>query len=148
MEKSIFCHNNPWVIIAETLAGRYDDAWSHYCKISPAFVQDQTLRKVEPYVYCQMVAGKDAAKPGEGKNSWLTGTAAWNWLTASEYLLGVFPEYDGLLLKPGLPASVAQYHIVRRFRDAVYDLTVNNSATGKSEFIKYEQGYHKLTLDL
>ena len=111
-------------------------------------MQDQTLRKVEPYVYCQMVAGKDAAKPGEGKNSWLTGTAAWNWLTASEYLLGVFPEYDGLLLKPGLPASVGQYHIVRRFRDAVYDLTVNNSATGKSEFIKYEPGYHKLTLDL
>lgn len=144
----IFCHNNPWVIIAETLAGRYDDAWSHYCKISPAFVQDQTLRKVEPYVYCQMVAGKDAAKPGEGKNSWLTGTAAWNWLTASEYLLGVFPEYDGLLLKPGLPASVGQYHIVRRFRDAVYDLTVSNSASGKSEFIKYEPGYHKLTLDL
>lgn len=144
----IFCHNNPWVIIAETLAGRYEDAWSHYCKISPAFVQDQTLRKVEPYVYCQMVAGKDAATPGEGKNSWLTGTAAWNWLTASEYLLGVFPEYDGLLLKPGLPASVGQYHIVRRFRDAVYDLTVRNSATGKSEFIKYEPGYHKLTLEL
>ena len=74
----IFCHNNPWVIIAQTEAGRGNDAWTLYKKITPAWIKDQDLHKVEPYVYCQMVAGKEAAKPGEGKNSWLTGTAAWN----------------------------------------------------------------------
>ena len=79
----IFCHNNPWVIIGETVAGRGNDAWEHYTKICPAWINDQELHKVEPYVYCQMVAGKDAAKPGEGKNSWLTGTAAWNWYTST-----------------------------------------------------------------
>ena len=75
----IFCHNNPWVIIGETVAGRGDDAWEHYRKILPSYVEEkyQTLHKVEPYVNCQMVAGKEAARPGEGKNSWLTGTAAW-----------------------------------------------------------------------
>ena len=76
----IFCHNNPWVIIGEAMAGRAEDAWRHYQKITPAFTKDQALRKVEPYVFCQMVAGKDAFKPGEGKNSWLTGTAAWTWV--------------------------------------------------------------------
>lgn len=144
----IFCHNNPWVIIGEVLAGRAEDAWEHYCKISPAFAKDQSLHKVEPYVYCQMVAGKDAAKPGEGKNSWLTGTAAWNWLTVSEYLLGIFPEYDGITVCPSLPASIKTYHIHRRFRDAEYDITVHNSASGKSFFVKYEPGHHSLELDL
>ncbi|MCR5408611.1 MAG: glycosyl transferase, partial [Bacteroidales bacterium] len=91
----IFCHNNPWVIIGEAMAGRRDDAWRHYCKITPAFTKDQTLRKVEPYVFCQMVAGKDAAKPGEGKNSWLTGTAAWTWKAVSESILGIKPQFDG-----------------------------------------------------
>ncbi len=144
----IFCHNNPWVIIGEALAGRADDAWEHYCKISPAFTRDQTLHKVEPYVYCQMVAGKEAAKPGEGKNSWLTGTAAWNWFTVSEFLLGVYPEYDGLRIKPCLPASIKEYRIHRKFRDAEYDITVHNSCSGKSEFVKYAPGHHSLTLEL
>ena len=87
----IFCHNNPWVIIGETVAGRGNDAWEHYTKICPAWIEDQRLHKVEPYVYCQMVAGKDAAVPGEGKNSWLTGTAAWNWITITQYILGIKP---------------------------------------------------------
>ena len=90
----IFCHNNPWVIIGETVARRGNDAWDHYTKICPAWIKDQQLHKVEPYVYCQMVAGKDAAKPGEGKNSWLTGTAAWNWITITQYILGIKPTYD------------------------------------------------------
>ncbi len=144
----IFCHNNPWVIIGEVLAGRAQDAWEHYCKISPAFVKDQGLHKVEPYVYCQMVAGKDAARPGEGKNSWLTGTAAWNWYAVSEYLLGVYPQYDGLLIKPCLPSQIKEYTIHRVFRDAVYDMTIHNSGSGKSAFIKYEPGEHNLELEL
>lgn len=144
----IFCHNNPWVIIGEVLAGRAEDAWRHYSKISPAFIKDQELHKVEPYVYCQMVAGKDAARPGEGKNSWLTGTAAWNWYTASEYLLGVYPEYDGLTIKPCLPAEISEYTVHRVFRDAVYDLKIHNSCSGKAVFLRYEPGKHSLELEL
>ena len=145
----IFCHNNPWVIIGEALAGRADDAWEHYCKISPAFIQDQGLHKVEPYVYCQMVAGKDAFRPGEGKNSWLTGTAAWNWHTVTEFLLGVRPEYDGLRIEPCLPADrFPEYRVHRRFRDAEYDLTIRNSGRGGSAFIPYAPGRHVLTVEV
>ena len=102
----IFCHNNPWVIIGETVARRGNDAWEHYTKICPAWIKDQQLHKVEPYVYCQMVAGKDAARPGEGKNSWLTGTAAWNWLTITQYILGIKPTYEGLEIDPCIPSTV------------------------------------------
>ena len=124
----IFCHNNPWVIIGETLAGRGDDAWAHYAKILPSYVEEkyQTLHKVEPYVNCQMVAGKDAARPGEGKNSWLTGTAAWMWLTVSQYILGVKPQYDGLQIDPCLPQTAKEYTVVRKFRDAEYEIQVKN----------------------
>ncbi len=122
----IFCHNNPWVIIGETVAGRGNDAWEHYTKICPAYIKDQTLHKVEPYVYSQMVAGKDAARPGEGKNSWLTGTAAWNWLTATQYILGIKPDYNGLLIDPCVPQSMKQYRVRRTFRGATFDITVKN----------------------
>ena len=124
----IFCHNNPWVIIGETLAGRGDDAWSHYRKILPSYVEEKysTLHKVEPYVNCQMVAGKDAARPGEGKNSWLTGTAAWMWLTVSQYILGVKPDYDGLLIDPCVPTTAQEFSVKRKFRDAEYRIRISN----------------------
>lgn len=144
----IFCHNNPWIIIAEAMDGRAQDAWEHYCKISPAFIKDQELHKVEPYVYCQMVAGNDAAKPGEGKNSWLTGTAAWNWMTVSEYLLGVKPCYGGLLIEPCLPSFIKEYKLSRKFREAEYEITVKYSGSGKSFYIPYEPGRHEITIEL
>ena len=124
----IFCHNNPWVIIGETVAARGDDAWSHYKKILPSYVEEdrQTLHKVEPYVNCQMVAGKDAYRPGEGKNSWLTGTAAWMWYTVSEFILGIKPHYDGLLIDPCLPKTAHDYTVTRRFRGAEYVIRVSN----------------------
>ena len=124
----IFCHNNPWVIIGETVAGRGNDAWSHYTKILPSYVEEkyQTLHKVEPYVNCQMVAGKDAAKPGEGKNSWLTGTAAWMWYTVSEFILGIKPDYEGLLIDPCLPSTAKEYEVTRKFRGGEYHITVKN----------------------
>ena len=122
----IFCHNNPWVIIGETVVGRGNDAWEHYVKICPAFIKDQTLHKVEPYVYSQMVAGKDAAKPGEGKNSWLTGTAAWNWYTITQFILGIKPTYDGLLIDPCVPSTARQFTVRRKFRDGEYIITINN----------------------
>jgi len=145
----IFCHNNPWVIIGEVVAGRAEDAWEHYRKICPAFTRDQELHKVEPYVYCQMVAGKEAARPGEGKNSWLTGTAAWNWYLASYWLLGVKPCYDGLLIEPCLPQGIRSYRLKRVFRDAVYEIEVKISGKGPgSHFIPYEPGTHKLSIEL
>ena len=124
----IFCHNNPWVIIGETVDGRGDDAWNHYKKMVPSYVEEkyQTLHKVEPYVNCQMVAGKDSARPGEGKNSWLTGTASWMWYTISEYILGIKPSYDGLLIDPCLPSTAKTYEVNRKFRGGEFHITVNN----------------------
>ena len=122
----IFCHNNPWVIIGDTVAARGNDAWELYQKISPVFIKDQTLHKVEPYVNCQMVAGKDAARPGEGKNSWLTGTAAWMWLTASQYILGIKPDYNGLLIDPCVPETAREYTVKRKFRGGEYLITIKN----------------------
>ena len=142
----IFCHNNPWVIIGEAMAGRAEDAWRHYRKITPAFTKDQALRKVEPYVFCQMVAGKDAEKPGEGKNSWLTGTAAWTWKAVSEALLGIKPQFDGLLVEPCIP--IGSYRIRRRFRDAEYDITVRQTGKGGKAFIPYKPGKQKLDITL
>ena len=73
-----------------------------------------------------MVAGKDAAKPGEGKNSWLTGTAAWNWITVTQYILGIKPTFDGLEIDPCLPETMKRYTVRRVIRDAVFNITVNN----------------------
>ena len=144
----IFCHNNPWVIIGEAMAGRRDDVWRHYCKITPAFTKDQTLRKVEPYVFCQMVAGKDAAKPGEGKNSWLTGTAAWTWKAVSESILGIKPQFDGLLVDPCIPLQHGTYHVLRKFRDAEYNLEIKYTGKKGGYYIPYKPGVQKLTVEL
>ena len=144
----IFCHNNPWVIIGEAMAGRREDAWRHYCQITPAFGKDQALRKVEPYVFCQMVAGKDAFRPGEGKNSWLTGTAAWTWKAVSEFILGIKPQFDGLLVEPCLPLRYGTYRVHRRFREAEYDLTIRCTGRGGSHFIPYVPGKQVLDIEL
>lgn len=123
----IFAHNNPWVIIGETVLGRGDRAWEYYRKICPAYLEDKSdLHKVEPYVYCQMTAGKDAAKPGEAKNSWLTGTAAWNWYAITQFILGIKPGYDGLEVNPCIPKEWEGYEVNRKFRGADYKITVKN----------------------
>ena len=123
----IFCHNNPWVIIGETVAGRGDDAWEHYRKICPSYTEEHSaLHKVEPYVCCQMVAGKDAARPGEGKNSWLTGTAAWMWYTITQFILGIKPTYDGLEIDPCIPSAWKEFSVKRLFRGATYEIHVQN----------------------
>ena len=142
----IFCHNNPWVIIGEAMAGRAEDAWRHYQKITPAFTKDQELRKIEPYVFCQMVAGKDAEKPGEGKNSWLTGTAAWTWKAVSEALLGIKPQFDGLLVEPCIP--IGTYRVRRRFRDAEYNLIIRQTGKGGKVFIPYKPGKQTLEVEV
>ena len=123
----IFCHNNPWVIIGETVLGRGDYAWDYYRKICPSYTEERSaLHKVEPYVYSQMIAGKDAARPGEGKNSWLTGTAAWNYYAITQYILGIKPAYDGLEINPCIPSTWKEYTVKRKFRGATYEITVQN----------------------
>ena len=122
----IFCHNNPWVIIGETVRGNGNAAVDYWRKICPAYIKDQTLHKVEPYVYSQMVAGKDSFCPGEGKNSWLTGTAAWNWFAITQYILGIKPTYDGLRIDPCLSSDMKNYSVTRKFRGATYIIKVQN----------------------
>ena len=126
----IFCHNNPWVIIAETVRGRGDIAWDYYRRICPAYVAegDHDLHKLEPYVYAQMIAGRDAFRPGEAKNSWLTGTAAWNYFAVTQYILGIRPEYDGLFIDPCIPSGWERYTVERKFRGATYRIKVHNPA--------------------
>lgn len=148
----IFCHNNPWVMIAQTKAGRGNDAWELYRKIAPAWIEDHDLHKVEPYVYCQMVAGKEAAKPGEGKNSWLTGTAAWNWLTISQHILGIHPTHEGLLVAPCIPSNLKEYTVKRKWRDAEYVITIKNphgkEHAEKPMLLVYAPGKHEYTIEL
>ena len=123
----IFTHNNAWIICAEAYAGRGDKAFEYYSKIAPAFNEEiSDLHKTEPYVYGQMIAGKDASRFGEGKNSWLTGTAAWNMVAISQYILGVQPDFDGLKIDPSIPAQWDGLSISRKFRGATYDIKVSN----------------------
>ncbi len=123
----IFCHNNPWIMIGETMIGRGDAAYDYYTKIAPSFLEDiSELHKVEPYVYCQMIAGKEAFKPGEAKNSWLSGTASWNFYAITQYILGVRPEYDGLRVDPCIPKKWDGFKMQRKFRGATYQLEIRN----------------------
>ena len=130
---AVFSHNNPWIIIGETVLGRGDYAWDYYKKICPAYVEEKCpkLHKVEPYVYSQMTAGKEAFRPGEAKNSWLTGTAAWNWYAITQFILGIKPDYKGLLIDPCIPADWKEYVVYRKFRDAEYKITVKNNGVMK-----------------
>ncbi|HWM28301.1 MAG TPA: hypothetical protein VNQ14_07575 [Woeseiaceae bacterium] len=122
----IFCHNNPWVMIGETALGRGDRAFEYYRKLAPSWQTNHALRKLEPYVYAQMVAGKEAHRPGEAKNSWLTGTAAWNFHAITEHILGIRPEYDGLRIDPCIPADWPGYTVTRKFRGATYHIRISN----------------------
>lgn len=125
----IFCHNNPWISIAETVVGRGNRAFEVYRKICPAYLEDiSEIHRTEPYVYSQMIAGKDAVRHGEAKNSWLTGTAAWTFYNVSRYILGVMPEYDGLRIDPCVPDTMHAFTVTRRFRGDTYKIHVNNSA--------------------
>lgn len=123
----IFCHNNPWVSIAETRVGRGERAFEIYQKTCPAYLEDiSDIHRTEPYVYSQMIAGADAPKHGEAKNSWLTGTAAWTFLNVSQHILGIRPAFEGLEIDPCLPKSIPGFTAVRKFRGVTYHITVTN----------------------
>ncbi|MFP4281895.1 MAG: GH36-type glycosyl hydrolase domain-containing protein [Opitutales bacterium] len=123
----IFCHNNPWIHFAHMLMGDGDRAYEYYLSICPAAKEEkiETYRG-EPYVYSQMVAGKDAATPGEAKNAWLTGTAAWTFLTVSQGFMGVRPDYTGLTIDPCIPRAWPEFSVTRRYRGATYEISVRN----------------------
>ena len=123
----IFCHNNPWISIAETVIGRGNRAFEVYQKTCPAYVEDiSEIHRTEPYVYSQMVAGRDAKYHGEAKNSWLTGTAAWTFVNVSQYILGVYPTHHGLSINPCIPEGFGDFKLTRKFRDVNYHITVKN----------------------
>ena len=137
----IFCHNNPWIACAETVVGHGNRAFEVFKKTCPIYLEDiSEIHRTEPYVYCQMVAGRDAATFGEGKNSWLTGTAAWTFTTISQYILGIYPTLDGLSVNPCIPSDVDKYTVDRIYRGATYHITVLNPS-------HVEKGIKSLTVD-
>jgi cellobiose phosphorylase len=123
----IFCHNNPWIMIAETMIGRGERAFEYYSKIAPAFIEEiSEIHRTEPYCYSQMVAGRDAVRHGEAKNSWLTGTASWNYVAVTQYILGVRAEHDGLIVDPCIPADWNGFKVSRMYRGETFKIEVRN----------------------
>ncbi len=137
----IFCHNNPWIMMAETELGRGDRAFEVYSKIAPAYLEDiSEVHKLEPYVYSQMVAGKDAVNFGQAKNSWLTGTASWNFVAISQSILGIKPQYDGLEIDPCIPKNLKEYTVKRVYRETTFNIKVDNTEG-------IEKGVKRITVD-
>ncbi|MDD6040499.1 MAG: glycosyl transferase, partial [Clostridia bacterium] len=128
---SVFCHNNPWIMIAQTELGHGDAAFDLYRRIAPVYLKDQKLHRTEPYVCAQTVNGKESWLPGEARNSWLTGTAAWMFVAASQAILGVKPQFDGLMIDPCLPADIRELEITRRYRGNEYKIHVTNLSGGE-----------------
>ena len=123
----IFCHNNPWIVCAEAMLGHGDRAFEVYRRTAPAYIEDiSEIHRTEPYVYSQMIAGRDAPSFGEGKNSWLTGTAAWTFLSVSQAILGLKPTLDGLLVDPCVPAALKGFTVTRLYRGVRYRIRVEN----------------------
>jgi len=127
----VFCHTNPWIMIAEAIVGRGDKAFDYYTRINPSAREGiSELHKCEPYVYAQMIAGKDAATHGEAKNSWLSGTAAWNYVAITQSILGIQPTLDGLQIKPVIPAEWNGFEATRNFRGVRYEISVKRDGPG------------------
>jgi cellobiose phosphorylase len=129
----IFCHTNPWIMIAETLLGRGDQAHDYYLRINPSNREAiSDVHRCEPYVYAQMIAGRDAPTHGEAKNSWLTGTAAWNYVAITQWILGIRAEHTGLRVAPVIPASWPGFTATRLFRGVTYHITVERRGPGNA----------------
>jgi cellobiose phosphorylase len=129
----IFCHTNPWIKIAEAILGRRDRAHDYYLRINPSAREEMSeIHRCEPYVYAQMIAGRDAPSHGEAKNSWLTGTAAWNYVAVSQWILGIRPTLGGLEIAPVLPGDWPGFKAVRRFRGVLYRITVDRVGRGNT----------------
>jgi len=135
----IFCHNNPWVIIAETRLGSGDQAHDYYTRINPSAREALgDLHRCEPYVYAQMIAGKDAPTHGEAKNSWLTGTAAWNYFAIVQWILGIRTELGGLTLAPVIPTTWPGFRATRVFRGVTYHIDVKREGKGSQASLEVD----------
>ncbi|MBI1278686.1 MAG: glycosyl transferase [Anaerolineaceae bacterium] len=129
----IFCHTNPWIMIAEAIVGSGDKAHDYYSRINPSAREGiSDVHRCEPYVYAQMIAGRDAATHGEAKNSWLTGTAAWNYVAITQWILGIRPMLNGLEIAPVVPASWTGFSVTRQYRGVTYHIHVKRDGTGNS----------------
>ncbi len=129
----IFCHTNPWIMIAEALTGRGDRAFDYYSRINPSAREAiSDVHRCEPYVYAQMIAGKDAATHGEAKNSWLTGTAAWNFAAITQHILGIQPTLNGLQIAPVIPTDWPGFTATRVYRGVTYHFDVKRSGPGNT----------------
>jgi cellobiose phosphorylase len=127
----IFCHNNPWVMIAETIVGNGDRAHDYYSRINPSAREAiGDVHRCEPYVYAQMIAGRDAPTHGEAKNSWLTGTAAWNYVAITQWILGIRPTLEGLQIAPVIPSQWPGFSATRIFRGVTYHIAVERAGPG------------------
>ncbi|MCD4673601.1 MAG: glycosyl transferase [Anaerolineaceae bacterium] len=130
---SVFCHTNPWMMIAETQLGRGDQAFDYYKRINPAAREViSEVHRCEPYVYAQTIAGRDAATEGEAKNSWLTGTAAWNYVAITQHILGVQPTLHGLRIAPVVPEGWDSFSVQRDYRGVHYDVRVKRVGKGNA----------------
>lgn len=135
----VFCHTNPWVMIAEARTGNGDRAHDYYTRINPSAREAMSdIHRCEPYVYAQMIAGKDAPTHGEAKNSWLTGTAAWNYVAITQWILGIRPTYDGLQVDPVIPQGWDGFTATRRFRGSTYHITVQRTGPGRAVAIEVD----------
>lgn len=122
---SVFCHNNPWITLAYCRIGDGNGAFGLYRRNAPAYIEDKSdIHRTEPYCYSQTIAGRRARSYGEAKNSWLTGTAAWSSVAVSQGILGVRPDYDGLVIDPCLPDFMEDFTAERLFRGTRYHITV------------------------
>jgi len=128
---SIFCHSNPWIMVAETMVGNGDRAFDYYRRICPAAREEiSDIHRAEPYVYAQTIAGRDAPSHGEAKNSWLTGTAAWNYVAITQAILGIRPTFGGLQVRPVLPSDWDGFTARRTFRGVTFEIEVERSGPG------------------
>ncbi|MBX3080316.1 MAG: glycosyl transferase [Anaerolineae bacterium] len=135
----IFCHTNPWIMIAEAVVGAGDNAYDYYMRINPSAREHiSELHRCEPYVYAQMIAGKDAATHGEAKNSWLTGTAAWNYAAITQWILGIRPTLNGLEIAPVVPTTWQEFRATRQYRGATYSIHVNRAGKGNTVAISVD----------
>jgi cellobiose phosphorylase len=127
----IFCHTNPWIMIAEAIVGNGDQAHDYYTRINPSAREAiSEVHRCEPYVYAQMIAGRDAPTHGEAKNSWLSGTAAWNYVAITQWILGIRPTYHGLQIAPVIPGDWPGFTTKRVFRGVTYHISVERAGVG------------------
>jgi cellobiose phosphorylase len=123
----IFLHTNPWAMIAETLLGHGDRAHAYYEQINPVGKNEMIeLYEAEPYVYAQNILANEHPMFGLGRNSWLSGTASWCYQAGTQWILGIRPDYDGLLIDPCIPVDWDGFKVTRRFRGANLNIAVHN----------------------